>query len=345
MRLHILVHLLRDHLRYVNGVDDGLCAGHDIAGGEDARHGGFTLGIGREGTTLVQLEAGVVLDETVLRHLGNGDHDGITRNEVLRSRLRHDLAILLHLRLGEHHAIILDGGSGLVELELHTIKLRKLKLIRGGGHLITTLVYRYVLHALTDRGTCDIHRRVSGTEDSHRLAEVDRLRIIKIIDRIMHIAEGLTRNQHTARTPCTSADKDGAIAIVEKILEGDVSADGKVWTEEDPHLTHLRVVAVKDAVRQAELRDTVAHDTADLITALEDGDLIALAGEQDRDGDAGRTGTDDRCLHAVRLRHLHLDTLEAGIGNIVFDGRNMNRGALDAANTVALALLSMITYE
>ena len=98
-------------------------------------------------------------------------------------------------------------------------------------------------------------------------------------------------------------------------------------------------------MRQTELRDTVAHDAADLITALEDGDLIALAGEQDRDGDAGWTCTDDRCLHAVRLRHLYLDSLEAGIGNIVFDRRNMNRGALDATNTVTLALLAMITYE
>ena len=286
-----------------------------------------------------------MLDETVLRHLRNGDHDGIARNEVLRSWLRHDLAILLHLRLGEHDAIILDGGSGLVELELHTVELRKFELIRGSGYLITTLIYRYVLYALTDRGTCNIHRRVSGTEDRHGLAEVHGLRVIEIIDRVMHIAEGLARNQHTARTPCTGADEDGAIAIVEKILEGDVSADGKVRTEEDTHLTHLRVVAVEDTVRQAELRDTIAHDAADLITALEDGDLIALACEQDRDGDAGRTCTDDRCLHAVRLRHLYLDSLEAGIRDIVFDRRNMNRGALDATNTVALALLAMITYE
>ena len=161
----------------------------------------------------------------------------------------------------------------------------------------------------------------------------------------MHIAEGLARNQHTTRTPCTGTDEDGAIAIVEKILEGDVATDGEVRTEEDAHFTHLRVVAVEDAVRQTELRDTVAHDAADLITALEDGDLIALACKQDRDGDAGRTCTDDRCLHAVRLRHLYLDPLEAGIGNIVLDGGNMNRGALDTANTVTLALLAMVTYE
>ena len=47
---------------------------------------------------------------------------------------------------------------------------------------------------------------------------------------------------------------------------------------------------------QAELRDAVAQHAADLIVALKDRDVVAVACQNDRNGQARRAGADDSGL-------------------------------------------------
>jgi len=59
---------------------------------------------------------------------------------------------------------------------------------------------------------------------------------------------------------------------------------------------------VQHSLGQAELRDAVAQHAADLIVALKDRDVVAVACQDDRNGQARRTGADDGGLFAVGRR-------------------------------------------
>ena len=56
---------------------------------------------------------------------------------------------------------------------------------------------------------------------------------------------------------------------------------------------------VQHGLGQAELRDAVAQHAADLIVALKDRDVVAVARQDDRNGQARRAGADDGGLFAV----------------------------------------------
>ena len=50
---------------------------------------------------------------------------------------------------------------------------------------------------------------------------------------------------------------------------------------------------VQHGIRQAEIRNPIAQNAADLVTAVENGDGIAVAGKDDGDGQPGGSCADD----------------------------------------------------
>ena len=199
---------------------------------------------------------------------------------------------------------------------------------------------------MANSGTGHVHGRIAGTDDADPLSrDIIHIRIGQVIDGIGNITEGLARDQQTPGTPCTGTHEDRTIAVLEEVMDADRAADIKVGAEQDAQLPQLLAVAIQNGLRQTELRNAVAHDAAQLVAALEDRHLIASLRQNHRDGNAGRSGTDDTHLHAVGGLHLQLDPLEAGIGNVLLNGGNMHRRALDAANAVTLALLLMIADQ
>lgn len=102
---------------------------------------------------------------------------------------------------------------------------------------------------------------------------------------------------------------------------------------------------IQNTFGQAEFRDAVPQHAADFIVAFKNGHIIAIARQNDRNGQARRAGADDGRLFAVGGHRavIHL----AGIGgrDVVFDNRKMHRGALDAAHAVTLALLFVVAHQ
>ncbi len=102
---------------------------------------------------------------------------------------------------------------------------------------------------------------------------------------------------------------------------------------------------VEDGFGQAKFGYAVAEHPAQLVFALKNGHIIAVSCQDDGDGDAGRTGTDDGGFYAVgRMRPLgHL--VGIGGGDVMFDGGEVDRGPLFSQDTVAFALVLVAAHK
>ena len=102
---------------------------------------------------------------------------------------------------------------------------------------------------------------------------------------------------------------------------------------------------VQHGLGQAELRNTVAQNAADLILAFKNRHLITVSRHQNGDGDAGRAGAHDGYLDAVGPGRT-LDHLGGiGAGNVVFNDGEMDRCSFSAQNAVTLALLFVVADQ
>ena len=123
------------------------------------------------------------------------------------------------------------------------------------------------------------------------------------------------------------------------------SSQGEVRTEQNSQLTHLLVIPVQYRLGKPELRDTIAKDTADLLTYLEYRHLIPSAGHQNRDSNTRRSRayyTDTPAIPWLSLQH-HL--IKTCIGNIIFNRGNVYRFPFNSLHTMPFTLLLMIAYQ
>ena len=97
----------------------------------------------------------------------------------------------------------------------------------------------------------------------------------------MHISETLTDNPQRARPPDARADENRSIAVAEEIVNRERSADGCVRTNQNPHLAEPLLVLVEQGLRQAESRNPVAQNTADLVAAVKQRHFVTFSGEHD----------------------------------------------------------------
>ena len=96
---------------------------------------------------------------------------------------------------------------------------------------------------------------------------------------------------------------------------------------------------------KAEFWDPVAENAADPVLSLKDGYIVAIPGQDHRDGQTGGAGANDSCPHAVggsgALGHL----IGVGGRNIIFNRRKVHRSALAPQYTVAFALILVIADQ
>ena len=57
------------------------------------------------------------------------------------------------------------------------------------------------------------------------------------------------------------------------------TADGRIWSEVNPHLTQFALIAVNNAVRKSEGGDTVTHHAADFVHALKNCNSVSERGK------------------------------------------------------------------
>ena len=104
---------------------------------------------------------------------------------------------------------------------------------------------------------------------------------------------------------------------------------------------------IQHTVGQTVVGDAVAHHPADLVPGLKDGDVIAPAGQQHRNGQARRPRPDDGRPHPVFGRRARHHFVGVGGGDIIFDHREVHRvmAGHPVADAVALALLFVVADQ
>src|SRR5699024_3044214 len=130
----------------------------------------------------------------------------------------------------------------------------------------------------------NIHGGVSGADHDHMLAQVETVRVVQVIDPKVYMTKGLSFDVQRVGTPHSGSDKNRFIAVAEQVVNGDGSADGRVWTNFDIFQDKMAVLEIiENAFGKPEFRNAVAQDAADLVLAFKNRDLIALARQKDSD--------------------------------------------------------------
>ena len=242
----------------------------------------------------------VAVDKAALRDLGDGDHDTVRLYQRVRGMVLDKLTRLrIFNHITEDRALVHDTDDALPVFKMNAVKLGIVEFILRSCDLIAANIDGHILRAVADGCSGDIHSRIACTDNGNPLTEFIDVGIVQIIDRVEDVTECLARNAELARSPRTGSEEYAGVAVVQKILYAGRSAEVEVRAEQNAHLTHSLIVAVENRLGQTELRYAIAEDAADLLASLKDRDLIAAAGKDDRNGDAGRTCTDDADLHPV----------------------------------------------
>ena len=288
----------------------------------------------------------VPVHKPVTRDLGNGDHDAVCLYEMVRGVVIHPfsgLGILYHVT--EDCSLIHDADNVLPEFKVDAVEHGIIVLVLRCRHLVLADIYCDVVGAMADRGARHIHSGIACADDRDLVAELIDIRIVEVVDRIEDMTESLSGYAQLARLPSAGSYKDTAISVIEQVLYAGGSAQFEIGPEHDAHVAHPAIVAVQNRLGQTEFRNAVSKDSADLLAGLENGHLVSAAGQDDRDRDACRACADHADLHAVIRRAAQIQSLETGIGNIVFDGRKMNRLTFDPAHAVSFALVLVVAHK
>ena len=245
----------------------------------------------------------------------------------------------------EYRALVHDTDDILLKLKVHAVEHSVIVLVLRRCNFFTPDIDSDVLGAVADRGAGHVHSRIACADDRDLVAQFVYIRAVQVVDRVEDMTESLSGHAQLARLPGAGSYEDAAVTVVKEILDTCGSAQFEVGTEQNAHVAHPAVVSVQNGLGKTELRNAVAKDSADLLTCLKYGDLVAAAGQNDRDRNSRGACSDNADLHTVGRCAGKIEPLEAGVGNIVFDRRKVNRLALDPADAMPFALVLMVADE
>ena len=160
-----------------------------------------------------------------------------------------------------------------------------------------------------------------------------------------HVAEALALQAEGAGLLRAGADEDAGIAVSDQLVDHQHGADGRIGADGDAHLLHAGLVAVEEALGQAELRDAVLEQAADLALPFKDRHGVTRLRQLDRHGHAGGAAADDGGLLVLFRGALHRHAVEVHVGDILLNAGEVDRGILDAADAAARALLFVVADD
>ena len=341
------MHRLGDALAIDDGHDDVAGTACGIAGCKNAGTGGVAVLIdGQQAGALLGVDTLCRGYQIAFEALAGGDNDAGAGEKFLRAWDRADLAVLSQLAVGYDNAVLADLHRSLHQEEFHAVKLGVAALILARGDLVAAVQDRDIVRALADGCAGAVHGGVAGADDGDALAEVKGLGVGEIIDRKGDIAEAFALDIQTSGSPQAGADEDALEAIAEKIVDGQGAADAGIRAETDALQLQVAIGdVVEDCVGKAEIRDAIAHDAADFITAVKNRDAVAVAGEDDRNGQSGRACADDGDSAAVERCRSAYHLIGIGRGDVIFNDRKVHRRLFDAADAVSLALMLVVADD
>ena len=228
---------------------------------------------------------------------------------------------------------------------MHAVEYCVIVLVLRSRNFVAADIDCDVAGTVADCSAGYVHGGVASADDRDLVAQFVYIRAVQVVDRVEYMAEGLSGHAQFARLPSAGTYEDAAIAVIEEVLDTCGSAEFEIGAEHDAHVAHSAVVSVQNGLGKTELRNTIAKDSADLLSGLKYGYLIAAAGQDDRDRDSRRACSDDADLHTVGRCAGKVKSLEAGVGNIVLYRRKVNGLSLDPADAVAFALVLVVADE
>lgn len=174
----------------------------------------------------------------------NRNNNGVCRDKTRCFLVFAKAAVFIPGDITDDNAVILNFNGSLQIFKAYAVDFGVLHLTRRSRRRFGNGIHRYLFRAVTHSRARHIHGSVARADDSHTLAQIIYIRVIQIIDCIMHIAKSFAGNEQTLGPPCTCADENRVVTVVEQILQADRTAHRKVGPEQNSHFTHFDVIAV-----------------------------------------------------------------------------------------------------
>ena len=201
---------------------------------------------------------------------------------------------------------------------------------------------------VADGGAGAVHGGIAHADDGNVVPQAERLGVGQVVDAKGHVAQRLAFDVHGVGFPQAGTDEDALVAVAEEVVDGDGTADGGVGAHLDVFQLQVAVCKiVQHAVRQAVIGDAVPHDAADLIPGIKNGDVIAPACQQHRNGQACRARADDGGFHPVPGGGAGRHLVGIGGGDIILDDGKVHGvvAGHPVADAVALALVLVVADQ
>ena len=340
----ILIHLFCNLLGVLHRLHNGAGTQNHIAAGKNAIAGGMAVLVGGKQAVAAHFQAGRGADDAVLCALADGD-DHARAGEKLLLTGRGNVAVLVHLHFLVVDAVVGNAGRAHAVVKLYAVGLGVVHLAHAGGRLVTAAEHADMAHALAQGGAGHVHGRVARADDDEVVAQVIHIGVDKVVNSIVDMAQAFTGDAHSLGLPYAGADEDRLVAVALQVVHRQGAANGRVGADFNAQLDQLLLVAVQNALGQAELRDAVAQHAADLLAAFKNGHIVTAAGQQYADGDARRAAADDGHALALFRLHLRLQMVQIGVRDIVFDAGKMHRRAFAAQHAVTFTLLLVVAHQ
>ena len=292
-----------------DGIDGKAGAGVDVAAHKDVGFGGLVgLGIGKGTLAAAKLNLGA--SQQVAPHDGlTNRHDhtvGVDAAQVALVVLRRKTALVVR----DARAALKGNATyatGLVQVDLlgapTAADVRAVfdglaTLFLAGGHLGLALQAEH-LNVLGTQ-TAGIAGHVDGhVAAAHHdgaagqrvdLAAVD---LAQEVDGHRHVLGILARNTGKAAALAANGHIEGLKALRAQLVERHIAADFHAIAELGAHQANDLDLGLDDIFLQLKAGDTVGEHAARAFVLLEHDGLVALLGQVEGAGQAGRTGTDD----------------------------------------------------
>ena len=315
-----------------NGIDGKAGAGVDVAAHKDVGFGGLvSLGIGQGALAAAELHLGASQQVAPHNGLANRHDDtvGIDTAQIVLVVLGRKTALVV-----KDTRAALEGDTahttGLVQVNLlgtpaaadvGAVLNGLATLLLAGGHLGLALQAEHlnVLGTQTAGVARDVDSHVAAAHHDGAagqrvdLATVD---LAQKVDGHGHVLGILTRNTGEAAALAANGNVEGLKALCAQLVERHVATDFHAIAELGTHQANDLDLGLDNILLQLKAGNAVGEHAARALILLEHDRFVALLGQVESAGQAGRTGTDDGDLlvEAAGTRRGHHGRDVAGRG-------------------------------
>ena len=316
-----------------DSVDGKAGAGVDVAAHKDVGLGGLIgLGIGKGTLAAAELHLGA--SQQVAPHNGLPDrHDdtiGIDAAQIVLVVLGRKTAFVV-----KDTRAALEGDTahttGLVQVNLlgapaaadvSAVLNGLATLLLAGGHLGLALQAEHlnVLGTQTAGVARDIDSHVATAHHDGAAGQRVNLATVDLAQKVDghgHVLGILTRNTGEAAALAANGNVEGLKALLAQLVERHVSTDFHAIAELGTHQANDLDLGLDNILLQLKAGNAVGKHAARVLVLLEHDGLVALLGQVESAGQAGRTGADDGDLlieaAGARRRHHGRDVAGRGV--------------------------------